>query len=333
MADAERKFAGSEALSAIAAAAFGAADRIVSADRLPNGSKKGVYRLTLESGTSAICYVWSDSEDYWHGVLPEAAEDWANPFGHASGLDLFEAAERRLAAVGVRTPRLLLADRSKELYPSDFAVVEDITGGTLESLLDQDAAAAGPVLARLAESLEAMQGCQAAGFGKVALIDGGGASTAATCEQTVLDRALAEVVAIAAGTPGAAAGQAELDNKLRALAARVEPRTQYKLIHGELGPDHVLVDKHGAPVLIDVEGLLYFDIEWEHVFLRMRFGEHYQHLRRTDLDEHRMRFYQLAMHVSLVAGPLRIAATDHPERDWFLEIADYHLQRALEYDL
>ncbi|MFI2662628.1 hypothetical protein [Micromonospora carbonacea] len=31
-------------------------------------------------------------------------------------MDLFENATRRLEAVGVRSPRLLLADRSKDLY-------------------------------------------------------------------------------------------------------------------------------------------------------------------------------------------------------------------------
>jgi hypothetical protein len=38
----------------------------------------------------------------------------------------------------------------------------------------------------------------------------------------------------------------------------------------------VLVDRRGNPVLIDIEGLLWCDVEWEHVFLRLRFGEHYR---------------------------------------------------------
>ena len=39
---------------------------------------------------------------------------------------------------GVRSPRLLLADRSKNLYPADIVVAEDVRGGTLEALLERD---------------------------------------------------------------------------------------------------------------------------------------------------------------------------------------------------
>ncbi|NUP53804.1 MAG: phosphotransferase, partial [Catenulispora sp.] len=158
-------------------------------------------------------------------------------------------------------------------------------------------------------------------------------STGTTCEQTVLDRALSEVDDVAARDPRAEAGRAALTDLLHTLAARIAPRSRIGLIHGELGPDHVLVAPDGAPVLIDIEGLMYFDIEWEHVFVRMRFGPHYDRLRRDDLDEHRLRLYQLAMHIDLVAGPLRIADGDHPERQWFLDLADHHLQKALEFQL
>jgi aminoglycoside phosphotransferase (APT) family kinase protein len=41
------------------------------------------------------------------------------------------------------------------------------------------------------------------------------------------------------------------------------------LVHGELGPDHVLLDRRGEPVLIDIEGATYFDVEAEHVWMRM----------------------------------------------------------------
>jgi hypothetical protein len=34
------------------------------------------------------------------------------------------------------------------------------------------------------------------------------------------------------------------------------------------------VDQHQDPVLIDIEGLMFFDVEWEHAFLRILFGEH-----------------------------------------------------------
>ena len=71
---------------------------------------------------------------------------------------------------------------------------------------------------------------------------------------------------------------------MRRLAAAIRPRSDYRLIHGELGPDHVLVDGRGRPVIIDIEGLMYFDVEWEHVFVRLRFQEDYRFLHRDGVD-------------------------------------------------
>lgn len=326
-----RRFADAAQLTDLVKAAFGTDRRIVELQRLPNGSKKGVYRLRLDDGGRAVVYIWDPSEDYWHAVLPKDSVDPADPFSHASGLDLFQAASARLASVGVRSPQLLLADRSRQWYPADVAVVEDIVGGTLGQLIERQPDAAATALDMLAESLDRMHRHQAPAFGKVGLIDAGGHSAAVSCEQTVVRRALAQVAEVAARDPRAEAGADDLVDTMHTLADQVRPRARIGLIHGELGPDHVLIDPDGVPILIDIEGLMYFDIEWEHVFVRMRFGDDYARLRRDDLDEARMRLYQLAMHVDLVAGPLRIAQSDHPERQWFLDLADYHLHKALAF--
>jgi hypothetical protein len=65
--------------------------------------------------------------------------------------------------------------------------------------------------------------------------------------------------------------------------------------------------------------------------MRMRFGARYAKLTRDGLDEDRLRLYQLCMHLDLVAGPLRIADTSHPEREWFRSVAEHHIQCALQF--
>ena len=236
-----------------------------------------------------------------------------------------------ISAVGVRCPQTLLADRSRSLYPADIAVVEDVAGGRLEALLDADPAAAERPLSILADWLAAMSAVRSPTPGKVAFVDAGGRSPVASCERAMLDRALAQLAEIAGRDRRAASARGRLDEALRSLAAPIEPRPAVALVHGELGPDHVLLDRRGEPVLIDIEGALYFDVEAEHVWMRMRFGQHYPRLRQGGLDEDRLRFYQLCLHLDLVAGPLRIADTSHPEREWFRGVADHHLQRALQF--
>ena len=330
MAD-ERRFADAGSLRPVVRAAFGRDRPLLRVERLAGGSKKGVYRLTMDDGGTALVYAWDDSEDYWQGVLPEGADDPADPFSHASGLALFEAAARRLASAGVGCPELLFTDRSRSVYPADIALVEDVAGGSLEALLEKDPVAAERPMSVLADWLAAMAAIRSPSFGKVAFVDAGGRSPGTSCERVMLDRARAQLSEIAGRDRRAARAQGRLEEALHSLAEPIEPRAASALVHGELGPDHVLLDRRGEPVLIDIEGAMYFDVETEHVWMRMRFGGHYAKLSQGGLDENRLRFYQLCMHLDLVAGPLRIAGTSHPEREWFLSVAEHHLQRALQF--
>lgn len=297
--------------------AFGPDRRILDSSRLRGGTKKGVYRLTLDDDTTAIAYVWDESEDFW----PADVHDPTDPFGHASGLELFVAAHGRLAGLGVRVPVIHLIDGERNL-----ALLEDVSGGSLEKALD---AGGGTVaLEGLAGALDAMHGHTAPGFGRAAelVVTAGG-----SCAARVLARALDDLDELATRETRITAVRAALADRLHELAAPIPPRTEFSLIHGELGPDHVLVDGAGDPVLIDIEGLMFFDVEWEHVFLRIRFREHYARLHREGLDEHRLAFYELAMRLSLVAGPLRLLDGAFPDREAMRDIAEQNLQAALAY--
>ncbi|AUG77348.1 hypothetical protein CFP65_2519 [Kitasatospora sp. MMS16-BH015] len=326
-----RKFADAEGLAPVVREVFGTDRRISGVERLVKGTKKGVYRVGLDDGTSTIVYVWSADEDYWDGLLPEGHDDPANPFAHASGLDFFEGATRRLAAVGARSPRLLLADRSRRLYPEDIAVAEDVRGGTLEALLERDPAAGRRTLGQLAQMLRGMHAYRGPAFGRVAWIDGGGAPPSQSCERAYLERSLTHIATAVPRDARAAEGEGQLVEKLHALYEALEPRAEFGVVHGELCAEHTLVGPDGEPVIIDIEGLMYTDVEVEHCWMRMRFGPHYEALRNPDLDPRRLAYYQYVMHLDLVGGPLRIAEGDFPDRDWMLGVADHHLRQALAY--
>ena len=74
---------------------------------------------------------------------------------------------------------------------------------------------------------------------------------------------------------------------------------------------------------------MYFDVEWEHAFTEMRFGDEYPRIGIDGLDERRMAFYRLAQPLSLIEGPLRLADTDFPDREFMLGIADWHTHLVL----
>ncbi|MFJ1722300.1 phosphotransferase family protein [Streptomyces sp. NPDC088244] len=315
-------------LAGAARAALGGGRRLEVIERLTGGTRKGVYRLTMDDSTTAIAYLWEDSENYW--PTTEHDGDLADPFSPGFGLDLFEAAHARLEALGLRVLEIHLVDRDRTHYPADLAIVEDMPGGALMDLRNRDPHAAAPTMTRLAESLAVMRGHRAPSFGKVALIDGGGTSRYASCEQAALAFALRCLAEATARDHRIADARDQLEERLRQLTAAVRPRAEYSVVHGELGLDHVMVDRNGHPVMIDIEDLMYFDVEWEHVFLRLRHTDsQYQQLAADGLDEDRLALYKLTQHLSLTAGPLRLLDGDFPDREFMRGIAEHHLNEAL----
>ncbi|HEX3491677.1 MAG TPA: phosphotransferase [Streptosporangiaceae bacterium] len=326
-----RSFPTDEQLADVSRAAFGNGRRLDGVTRLRGGTKKGVYRAAFADGGTAIVYVWDAAEDYWPGAADGADgadRDHAEPLSHPSGLELFLAAHGRLDGVGVRVPEVYLAG-GRERFGADVAVVEDVAGPNLLELMEDDPRRAEPVLRQLGDAVAAMHAVKGPGFGKVVYVDRGGVSKGASCEAVILDRALADLAEGAERDERLAAVRDDIALRLRSRAAQIRPRADHRLIHGELGPEHVLVDGQGRPVIIDIEGLMYFDVEWDHVFLRLRYQEDYRFLDRDDMDPARLRLYALAMHLSLVTGPLRLLDGDFPEREGMLQIVEHNLGRVL----
>lgn len=317
-----------EDLQGLIAGALGGSSRAVAVERLRGGSRKGVHRVTVDGGPvpSVVVYNWADGENFWPGAQHGESPDVLAP---SSGLAPFLAAHHCLDALGVRVPHVFLADGTRRRHGADVAVVEDVTGGTLEELLATDPGRAERPLRELAEMLDKMHRHRAPRYGKVHVLDEGGPLPDITCEQRILEGALRDVVAAAERDERVAKAEAALNDRLRELADRVRPRTEYGLIHGELGPDHVLIDADDRPVLIDIEGLKHFDVELEHVFLRLRFGDRYPVLVRPGLDTRRLDLYALAMHLSLVTQPLRLLEGDFPEREAMQAIVEHNLKAAL----
>ena len=312
--------------------ALGRAVQVENVERLRGGTKKGVFRVTTTTGTSVVLYVWHEDEDWWSTSTDPAAD--VEPFTPANGMTLLTSAYEHLRAIDVRVPAVLHAEHRGADLPADCAVVEDVTGRSLEAVLADDPVSAVPLLAELKGFLLRMATTTSSRYGKVADGRSGEPMTGAETvpfHEVVLQRALRHLVAVAVREPRLAAAAERVEDALRRRAAAVEPRegSTHSLTHGELGPDHVLIDSTGRPVLIDLEGLMWADVEWEHAFLEMRFHEHYEALRIPDLDEERLQLYRLALHLSLVEGPLRLIDTGFPDVEFMAGIAEHNLGRVL----
>nr|WP_239768933.1 phosphotransferase [Streptomyces sp. CL12-4] len=126
-----------------------------------------------------------------------------------------------------------------------MAVVEDVAGGTLEALLETDPTRASHALSELAAMLDVMHQQHSQHYGRVDVLERGDKASGDSCEQLLLERAIEDLAEAAERDPSIGSAAAPLHDRLEELAARVAPRTQHGLVHGELGPDHVLVDASG----------------------------------------------------------------------------------------
>jgi hypothetical protein len=111
-----------EDLTRAARAALGSERKIRELTRLAGGTTKGVYRLAMADGTTAIAYLWEGSENYWPQAPNE--NDGADPFppGTASAC----SQPRTVGSL----PQIYLLDRSHAHY-SDIAILEDFPGENL----------------------------------------------------------------------------------------------------------------------------------------------------------------------------------------------------------
>lgn len=296
---------------------------VAGVEQLRGGSKKGVYRVRLDDDRSVVLYSWDATENYWPADGLDAGTE---PFADASGPTRFRDGYDELCRIGVPTPELLAFDGSGADLPFAVAVVEDIAGGSLETRLAHDPERSPVGLDRLAAATARMHATRRRDLGTRAHPLPG-----VSCEQVAAQRARRHVDAAALVLPELAARRTALQDAVDRLLDAVPPRHDYRLLHGELGPDHVLLDAADRPYLIDIEGLMYFDIEWEHAFLRLRFGEHYEPLRVDGLDEDRLCLYGLCLRLSLVAGPLQLLGGDYPEQDEMAAIMRANCSAALGY--
>jgi hypothetical protein len=317
-----------EDLAGAAHAALGADRNITEVTRLAGGTTKGVYRLAMDDRATVIAYVWGDSENYW----PEAPNDndVADPFSMGNSINLFVAAHSRLGSLGLRVPEIYMLDRDRAYFPADIMILEDFPGEDLLAFWERDPVAAEPTLARLREGLSAMRDFRGRAPGKVSFIDAGGTPHWPTSEAAVLALGLRCVIEAAERDGRIADNRDRLNDRLYELFAAVGPRAEYSVVHGELGLDHVLVDGDGNPVIIDIEDLMYFDVEWEHVHMQVRLGpDRASTVGVDDLDRDRLALYMLAQRLFLVAGPMRLLDGDYPDRPFIRSIIENNLAQAL----
>ncbi|WP_208589875.1 phosphotransferase [Gracilibacillus suaedae] len=287
------------------------------------GTQKVVYKIECSNGFSCVLYVWDLTMNYFSEE--KADEDTTE---QSYGSDLFELNNKYLTQQGIRTPTLYNLNNEKSRYSFDYALVEYVDGQKAEAYFHHpDSVIQDKLFQRLGDLVTSMHANERYTYGK---LNHSGANTK-NCHLLKMENAKRQLSYASQYMESIRTNHSRLLNTLHQLESRIEPRSRYGFIHGELGPDHVLVNDHLEPYLIDIEGASFFDIEHEHSFLQLRFGDYYRYLKNDNLDPNRMLFYQFHHHISLISGGLKLLHRGFPDQEFAKGLTNHHFRCALKF--
>ncbi|WP_082198505.1 aminoglycoside phosphotransferase family protein [Bacillus sp. FJAT-26390] len=285
------------------------------------GAQKVVYKVACTNHFVCMLYVWDLSKNYFQ---QEIEAELINKQSY--GCDLFESNQAFLSRNGIRTPQVLYLNKERDRYPFDFALVEYIDGLDAAHYLDAETAVQEKVFGRLGTMLTKMHSLERDAFGKI-----NDSSRAGKCHTLELENAKEQLAYAVNHISALQVNHGKLIDKLNELEAAIEPRARYSFIHGELGPDHVIVNDELEPYLVDLEGSMYYDVEYEHSFLEFRFGDAYSYLDNARLDRSRMLFYKFYHHISCASGGLKLLHRGFPNRGLAEMIVEHNYRSALKF--
>lgn len=289
--------------------------------RIYGGAQKVTYKVDCTNCFSFILYVWDPAMDYFQEEKSE------NDIMQSGGADLFEMNYNCLRSHDIRTPKMLYIDRSKNKYPFDFAFVEYIKGGDISGYYDKSREIRDKVFSDLGKTIKKMHAVKSGRFGSLK----SNPPFSQTCENIIWQRTLNELEYSSKNVEEINKNKDGLIKILNRLYYDIKPRNYYSLVHGELGPNHVMVDDNLKPYLIDIECLMYFDVEYEHSFMEFRFDNYNDYLKEEDLDPIRLRFYKLHHHIACVTGACKLLSRGYPDKDELEGMIEYNLREALKF--
>lgn len=301
---------------------FGNGYSVRNITNMHGGAQKVVYKIECENGFTCMLYVWDIASNYFQD---EVRNDTSDERSYSS--DLFELNNAYLFEIGVRTPNLYYMSKDRARYPFDYAFVECVLGQSAEAYMSADASEQKVVFSRINEMLGCMHAISRKTYGN--LVDE--LDHAEPCHYIQLRNAKEQLSYLANHSEKIRAKETMITDFIHKLESRIAKRERYGFIHGELGPDHVLVNDKLEPYLIDIEGAAFYDIEHEHSFLAFRFGDVYnRYLNQENLDRDRMRFYRLHHHISCASGGLKLLHRGFPNRALAEAIYTYNMKSVLE---
>lgn len=291
---------------------------ITAITRLLGGAQKGVYKVDCSNLFSCVLYIWDDSLSYFD------ASEIKEIFTSNSAI-LFERNYELLKTHGISVPKLYDIDRSKTTFPFEYALVEYIDGSDLESLLYNEKVDCILMLRDLRDNLKKVHSIKNPEVGDLR----GYQDSTFCCEDYVKQSLECSLAYLFEHYEPIKELKEQLVKVSCMLYESIEKRKEYSFIHWELGPNHVMVDRFNKIYLIDIEGMKFFDIEYEYSFLQLRFGKYYLDVASLSVDPNRMKYYKFYHHISCIEGGCYLINQDYYDLSDAYGMVEYNYNELL----
>ncbi|TVX91692.1 phosphotransferase [Paenibacillus agilis] len=302
---------------------FGTEYVVANVVNIQGGAQKAVYKINCTNQFSFVLYVWDQTINYFQ----QEREEEQQRSEQYCGSQLFAQNYHFLRQLNVRIPTVyhLNQDRSHDSF--DFAFVEYIDGLPSDAYFQASRDVQHKIFTKSNDMLAAIHTNQNSTYGK---LDELGMNNE-PCHLSIMKNAHKQLSFTAQYINYIDEQQAQLFDVIHELELRIKPRQTYHFIHGELGPNHIVIDKQLEPCFIDIDGAMFFDLEFEHSFMAFRFDEQYRYFKNNALDRNRMLFYKLHHHISYTAGGLKLLQRNFPDRQLAESIVSFNSRCVLEF--
>lgn len=276
---------------------------LISMEPLLGGAQKHTYLAKCSNSLCFVIYEWDKDKTFFK-------YDDSTAIFRSSSAALFEKNNKLMKGKGVLTPKLLFIDRSRVEQPYEYAFVEYIDGKDMDYIISKEPERLPYVMESLKNNINILHGIKKSVVGQedrfqsndFDLIGFKLKGIHESCNYLKEnDKEYAYLYSL-------------VEDKAKAISKELVRREKYTFIHGELGPNHVIVDKANNAYLIDIEGAKYCDVEEENSFIKLRFDNLLTDINEV-VDDNRMLFYHIAHCFGNLKGAIELKQKGYYDMD------------------
>lgn len=282
---------------------FGEEYELESMERILGGAQKYTYLAKCTNGFKFIIYQWDKSTTYFEN------NDESAVFCSSSA-NLFESNNELMRKHGVLTPELFYIDKSRSECDYEYAFVEYINGHDVDYIMEKEPERMNAVWKSLSNSIDRLHNIKNNVVGQVGQMQAADFNLIAFELEDIHQNCMY----LQENDNQYADVYVQVEAKARECVHKLESRNEYTFIHGELGPNHVIVDKDNNAYLIDIEGAKFYDVEEKLSFLDMRFNKRLKKVADI-VDEQRMYFYYIGHCLGNLRGAVELKQKDYYDMD------------------